>query len=192
MDFKKLFSSVFIVPFIFVVLVIAGIIWKSSQGQGMSSPDNIEAVSPVKNTVKEPVIQTPTPEDLVIQEELNHDRQAQKQTRYLKTKLEQSNLELEEEKTLSLINKLKLENIGALKEPFLDGPKELPQIKVEYIGGDSLKKEAILAIGGTNYQVKERSTPTDQIQVVSITDSSVTLHFSAPKEMNKTIAFKPE
>ena len=68
----------------------------------------------------------------------------------------------------------------------------LPEIKVDYIGGDNVKKEAILSIGGTSYQVKEKSNPTDNIQVVSISDSSVTLHFSAPQELTKTIDYKPE
>ena len=116
----------------------------------------------------------------------------QKQTKDLKIKLEQTNLELEQEKALAEINKLKKENMGAFNEPAVEGQNNLPEIKVEYIGGNSVKKEAILSIGGTSYQVKEKSSPTDNIQVVSISDSSVTLHFSAPQELTKTIDYKPE
>ena len=131
-------------------------------------------------------------EDTAIQEQLDRDRRQQKQTKDLKIKLEQTNLELEQEKAIAEINKLKKENTGAFNEPTADGQNNLPEIKVDYIGGNGVKKEAILSIGGASYQVKEKSSPTANIQVVSISDSSVTLHFSAPEEMTKTIDYKPE
>ena len=131
-------------------------------------------------------------EDTAIQELLDRDRRQQKQTKDLKIKLEQTNLELEQEKAIAEINKLKKENRGAFDEPALEGQKNLPEIKVDYIGGNNVKKEAILSIGGISYQVKEKSNPTADIQVVSISDSSVTLHFSAPEELTKTIDYKPE
>jgi len=131
-------------------------------------------------------------EDAAIQQQLDRDRQEQKQTKDLKIKLEQTNLELEQEKALAQINKLKKENRGAFNEPAVEGQHNLPEIRVDYIGGDSVKKEAILSIGGTSYQVKEKSNPAADIQVVSISDSSVTLHFSAPEELTKTIDYKPE
>ena len=101
-------------------------------------------------------------------------------------------MELEQEKAVAEINKLKKENIGAFNEPSENGQNNLPDIKVEYIGGDNVKKEAILSIGSTSYQVKPNSSLTDNIQVVSISDSSVTLHFSAPQDLTKTIDYKPE
>jgi hypothetical protein len=131
-------------------------------------------------------------EDVAIEQQLERDRQEQKQTKYLKNKLEQTNLELEQEKAMAEINKLKLENIGGFNDSDSDGQKNIPEVKVEYIGGDSVRKEAILSIAGTNFQVKERSNPTDNIQVVSISDSSVTIHFIAPVALTKTIDYKPE
>ena len=131
-------------------------------------------------------------DDSEIQQQLDRDRQQQKITKDLKNKLEQTNLELEQEKAVSEINKLKKENIGAFNEPSENGQSNLPDIKVEYIGGDKVKKEAILSIGSTSYQVKPNSSLTDKIQVVSISDSSVTLHFSAPQDLTKTIDYKPE
>ena len=91
---------------------------------------------------------TANEDDAVIQKQLDRDRRQQKQTKDLKTKLEQTNLELEQEKALAELNKLKKENRGAFNGPTVDGQNELPEIKVEYIGGDSVKKEAILSIGG--------------------------------------------
>jgi len=143
-------------------------------------------------TANDQVSETLIEDDAAIQQQLDRDRQEQKQTKYLKTKLEQTNLELEQEKAIAEINKLKMENRGTFKEPGIDGQKNLPEIKVEYIGGDSVKKEAILSIAGANYQVKEKSSPTDTIRVVSISDSGVTLHFSGPPELTKTIDYKPE
>lgn len=131
-------------------------------------------------------------EDAAIEQQLDHDRQQQKQTKDLKIKLEQTNLELEQEKALAQINKLKRENRGIFDEPLVEGQKNLPEIKVDYIGGDSVKKEAIVSIGGTSYQVKEKSNLTAEAQVVSISDSSVTLHFSAPQDLTKTIDYKPQ
>ena len=131
-------------------------------------------------------------EDTAIQQQLDRDRRQQKQTKDLKIKLEQTNLELEQEKALAEINKLKKENRGAFDESALEGQKNLPEIKLDYIGGNNVKKEAILSIGGISYQVKEKSSPAADIQVVSISDSSVTLHFSAPEELTKTIDYKPE
>jgi hypothetical protein len=131
-------------------------------------------------------------DDAAIQQQLDRDRRQQKQTKDLKIKLEQTNLELEQEKALAEINKLKKDNMEAFDEPSVIGVNNLPEIKVDYIGGDSVKKEAILSIGGASYQVKEKSYPLENIQVVSICDSSVTLHFSAPQDLTKTIEYKPE
>lgn len=131
-------------------------------------------------------------EDAVFQQQLDHDRQQQRQTKDLKIKLEQTDLELEQEKALAQINKLKNENRGAFNESAVDGQNNLPEIRVDYIGGDSIKKEAILSIGSTSYQVKEKSSPLDNIQVISISDSSVTLHFSTPQDLTKTFDYKPE
>jgi len=85
-----------------------------------------------------------------------------------------------------------MENGGLFKEPSIDGQNNFPEVKVEYIAGNDVKKEAIIAIAGTSFQIKEKSSPMDNIQVVSISDTSVTLHFSAPQEVTKTIDFKPE
>ena len=141
--------------------------------------------SPVKG-------EEPLTEDAAFQQQLDRNREEQKQTKYLKIKLEQTNLKLEQEKALAEINKLKTENIGAFNDPLPEGQKNFPEVKVEYIGGDNDKKEAILSIAGTNFQVKEKSSPTDNLQVVSISDSSVTVHFSAPRELTKTIVYRPE
>jgi hypothetical protein len=209
MVFKFLTSKKFL---ILLGVVVIGFILSKFIHKGDSSAVNDAVLPqsqnetintlPVKAVIKEPAfakipvkkidLETSDQEDAAIQEQLDHDREAQKQTKYLKTKLEQTNLELEQEKALAEINKLKMDNIGAFKDPTEESQKNLPEIKVEYIGGGATKKEAILSIAGTNYQVKPKSNLTDSIQVMSISDSSVTLHFTAPQDLTKTIDYKPE
>jgi hypothetical protein len=162
------------------------------------TPQGVSVRPPIKNVIVQKVgaktteLGTANEDDVDIQEQLDRDRQQQKLTKDLKNKLEQTNLELEQEKALSEITKLKKENMDGFNEPSGDGQSSLPEIKIEYIGGGSATKEAILSIGTTIYQVKEKSSLTDNIQVVSISDSSVTVHFSAPQDLTKTIEFKPE
>ena len=212
MDFKRLSQNKLFLPVLAVLFVIVLLVGKSFIKTASTSQENPEAVnsSPVllskdtlvkpaiqkesieKDSSKKPISDASNEDDTAIQDQLDRDRQAQKQTKYLKTKLEQTNLELEQEKALAEINKLKIDNMGAFKDPTEESQKNFPEIKVEYIGGNDIKKEAIVSIAGTNYQVKAKSNPTDNIQVVSISDSSVTLHFSAPQDLTKTIDYKPE
>lgn len=211
MDFKKLQA---ILPFILIGLLFCGfLIWNVFLKNNTSASENDVLPSPTVNLQNKPIglkepIQAPpvkvgkvvnqlsseagNQDDSEIQEQLDRDRQQQKITKDLKNKLEQTNLELEQEKAVAEINKLKKDNIGAFNDPSENGQTNLPDIKVEYIGGDSVKKEAILSIGSASYQVKPNSSVTDNIQVISISDSSVTLHFSAPQNLTKTFDYKPE
>jgi len=201
MGFKNMFSKLQLYVYLLVIFLIGLWVWKFFSKTDVAILDNAATVTTPfneprqENSVKdtgEGVVDA-TPEDVAaIQEQLDRDRRQQKQTKDLKTQLEQTNLELEQEKALSEINKLKKENAGAFNEPAIDGQKNMPEIKVDYIGGSSIKKEAILSIGNASYQVKEKSNPTGNIQVVSISDSGVTLHFSSPEELTKTIDYKPE
>lgn len=183
---------------LFGLLFICLLIWKFTSKADLSVLGSTEIQNPVQNPVmvsqmtSEPDPVTSNEDDAAIQEQLDRDRLQQKHTKDLKIQLEQTDLELEQEKALAQINKLKKENVGAFNEPAVDGQNNLPEIIVNYIGGDNAKKEAILSIGGTSYQVKEKSNPIANIQVVSISDSSVTLHFSAPQDLIKTIEYKPE
>lgn len=210
MDFKKLFSIKTVLIGL-IVLVIAYSLIKLFTPQNQFAKANSDAtvtpqVIPTQEAdksissgfIKAGIHQRKTDsddldqDDAVLQEQLEQDREAQKETKLLKTKLEQTNLELDQEKALAEINKLKIDSVGAFKDPSEETQKDFPEVKVDFIGGDSAKKEAILSIGGNDYQVKEKSNPTDNIQVVSITDSSVTLHFSSPQNITKTIDYIPE
>jgi hypothetical protein len=81
--------------------------------------------------------------------------------------------------------------MGVFKDPS-ESQNGMPEIRVAYIGGDSHQKEAIISVNRESFQVKEKFKPTDNIQVVAISDSSVTLHFDKPGDMTKTFDFKPE
>ena len=204
MDFKKMSLKSILFVSLAAFFLIGFVAMRFFSKTDLPALENNEIQNPVQrglvkettleNSIQNPLAVPPTgkEEDAAIQEQLDRDRKQQKQTKDLRIKLEQANLELEQEKALAEINKLKKENRGTFDEPALEGQKNLPEIKVDYIGGSSLRKEAILSIGGTSYQVKERSNPTADIQVVSISDSSVTLHFSAPEELTKIIDYKPE
>jgi hypothetical protein len=197
MDFKNMLLKP-IFPILLIGLLLIGLLfWKLSSKADLPASGNNETQNPVQNALPVPQMASEAmpgavnEEDTAIQEQLDRDRRQQKETKDLRIKLEQTNLELEQEKALAEINKLKKENRGAFNEPAVDGQNNLPEIKVDYIGGNSAKKEAILSIGGASYQVKEKSSPTDSIQVVSISDSSVTLHISAPQDLTKIIDYKP-
>ena len=208
MDFKKMSLKSILLVSLAAIFLIGFVVMKFSSKTDSSTIENVETLPPAIKEASVKASSTPSAavpqmssqlapgiskeEDTAIQEQLDRDRKQQKQTKDLKIKLEQTNLELEQEKAIAEINKLKKENTGAFNEPTADGQNNLPEIKVDYIGGNGVKKEAILSIGGASYQVKEKSSPTANIQVVSISDSSVTLHFSAPEEMTKTIDYKPE
>jgi len=211
MEFKN--GSFKLILFLSLVgVLILMIAWKMFFETDPSKSENLEAltttsIEPVGHVSIRPNIQTqsfegafgkgsesntPSEEEKDFQKELDHDREEQKQTKFLKAKLEQTDLELEQEKAQAEIDKLRKEDKGNYKELAIDGQKNIPDVIVEYIGGNDVKKEAILSIAGSNYKVKERSSPLDNIQVISISDSSVTLHFSAPQELTKTIDYKPE
>jgi len=200
MEFKKLSLKPVLLVLFLGLLLIGATLWKFSSKADSSVTETVGTLPPAVSIptsvepqmTNEPASGTSKEEDVAIQEQLDHDRQQQKQTKDLKIKLEQANLELEQEKTFAEINKLKKENVGTFNEPAVGGQSNLPEIKIDYIGGNSIKKEAILSIGGASYQVKEKSIPLANIQVVSISNSSVTLHFSAPEELTKTIDYKPE
>jgi len=190
MVFKKLM----LIPGVLIIFILVGIFWRFQVKADSTTQENIEPTLAAPEVLPEKVadINISKEEDDEIQKQFDRDRAEQQQTKYLKTKLEQTNLELDQEKAIAEINKLKMENGGVFYDTNLEGHKKFPEIKVEYIGGDKLKKEAILSIAGINYQVRERSFPTDNIQVVSISDTGVTVHFNAPQALTKTIDYKPE
>ena len=192
MDFKKLFLNKILILSLLGIFIIGTILWKLTSKTEISATEAEVALPSVRPLAQILTAQEAPTEDAAIQKQLDRDREEQKKTKYLKTKLEQTDLELQQEKALAEINKLRMENMGTFKEPSTDGQNGLPEVKVQYIGGDSVKKEAILSIAGTSFQVKEKASPTDNIQVVAISDSSVTLHFNVPQEMTKTFDYKPE
>jgi len=204
MEFKKESLKLMISAVLLGLFLFGVIMWEITSKNNLSAEDKVETASPLQEQSAQEIALKPIvpnvqvlsvldkENDAAIQKQLDRDREEQKQTKYLRTKLEQTNLELEEEKDLAEINKLKIENRGAFKEPTIDGQDNLPEVKVDYIGGDSLKKEAIITISGSSYQVREKSSPQDNIKVMSISDTGVTLHFSAPQDLTKTIEYKPE
>jgi len=195
MDFKNLPLKPVILVLSLGFLLFISLLWGFSSKADLPIWGNSTAQDALPDPappVLQPAVMAGNEDDFAIQEQLDRDRLEQNQTKDLKIKLEQTNLELEQEKAYAQLNKLKMENVGVLNETAVEGNNKIPEIKIEYIGGNSVNKEAILSIGGTSYQVKERSFPVGDIQVVSITDSSVTLHFSAPQDMTKIIDYKPE
>jgi len=213
MDFKKIFTKqiLFFLSVSLVVLVVGVVIWQLTPKSNSSVPDNFVNLpasqdgsmkdAPIKLAAQNPSSDGPTSDpdtdeasqdDAAIQGQLDRDRQEQKQTKYLKTKLEQTELEYEQQKAIAEINKLKMADTEGFKVPDTEDAKSIPDIKVEYIGGDSTRKEAILSIAGATYPVKEKSHPIDSIQVMSISDTSVTVHIMSPQDMTKTIEYRQE
>ena len=211
MDFKKITSKP-LIPILGLVLVVVLVVARFMvHGNTVvaNTNDTAAAVAPVTATNDVPVAITQIAKqmplvaksnndvdvsedaDNAIQQQFDQDREAQKETKFLKMKLEQTNLELDQEKAMAEIDKLKSENVSSLHDSDTD-PKTLPEVKVVYIGGNASQRSAILSIGGANYQVTENSYPVDHVQVLSITDSDVTLHFTAPKDLTKIFEYKQE
>jgi hypothetical protein len=137
-----------------------------------------------------------TPEDTQsikeMKEQMDSDRLQQKKIKILKLQLEQTNLQLEQEKALSEISKLEKENTSVVNVSNDQGQDKYPDVKVIYIGGTAEEKEAILSINGNNYSVKEKNRPVKNVQVLSITNTAVTVHFNLPQDLSTTIEYKPE
>jgi len=148
-----------------------------------------------------PIINIPAPQEMSqedtasmkeMKEEMDSDRQQQKKIKMLKLQLEQTSLQLEQEKDLSEIGKLEKDNTGIVNDSNDQGLGKYPDVRVIFIGGSTQDRQAILSINGNNYAVKEKNKPIRNMEVLAISDSSVTLHFSLPQDLKTTIEYKPE
>jgi len=127
-----------------------------------------------------------------MKDQMDKDRNQQRQIKMLKMQLEQINLQLDNEKALTEINKLKKENAGYVKDSNSQAGTGFPSIRIIYIGGTDTGKEAILSIDGTSYSVKEKDRPVTDVEILNVTDKSVKVHFSAPRELTTVINYVQE
>ena len=112
-------------------------------------------------------------------EQMEKDREQQRRIKNLKMQREETDLELEEQKALSELNKFKKDSIGSVnRENSVDDSNM--DIKIVYLGGVEAQKEAILSINGTNYSVKNKDRPLKNIEVLSIANNDVTIRFLTP------------
>jgi hypothetical protein len=125
-----------------------------------------------------------------MKEQMDADRNQQRQIKMLKMQLEQVNLQLENEKAMAEINKLKSETAGYVRYPQVNSG--VPNIKIIYIGGAETSKEAILSINGTSYSVKVNDRPVTNVEVLGITDQGVKVHLSAPRQRTTFINYVQE
>ena len=110
MEFKRLLLKKILMPGLFVMLVIGVIILRFLPKIDSSISEDSQSSGPIEsnqdilvktNFPDESILNISQDEDMAIQQQLDRDRQEQKQTKYLKNKLEQTNLELEQEKALA-------------------------------------------------------------------------------------------
>ena len=201
MDFKKLNGRAVILLVLAGVMVFVMIITRMAVHESIPeqrSQPMIESnqSEPVRLMAYSRQMKEVTPEDSPsikeMKEQIESDRLQQKKIKILKLQLEQTNLQLEQEKSLSEISKLEKENTGVVNVSNGQGQGKYPDIKVIYIGGTGESKEAILSINGNNYLVKEKNRPVKNVQVLSITDTAVVVHFNLPQDLMTTIEYKPE
>jgi len=201
MDFKKLNGRAVILLVLAGVMVFVMIITRMAVHESIPeqrSQPMIESnqSEPVRLMAYSRQMKEVTPEDSPsikeMKEQIESDRLQQKKIKTLKLQLEQTNLQLEQEKSLSEISKLEKENTGVVNVSNGQGQGKYPDIKVIYIGGTAESKEAILSINGNNYSVKEKNRPVKNVQVLSITDTAVVVHFNLPQDVTTTIEYKPE
>jgi len=127
-----------------------------------------------------------------MKDQMGRDRDQQRQIKMLKMQLEQINLQLDNEKALTEINKLKKENAGYVKDSNSKTGAGFPNIRIIYIGGTDMDREAILSIDGTSYSVKEKDKPVANMDILGVTDQGVRVHFSAPQELTTIINYVQE
>ena len=206
MGFKNLsLRAIILVSIAGVVLLVT--LWGVMTHHPQQEADP-QANTPIVPAVLEPVQMAapaltpldPSTKDAVLEEnqsikemkeQMDNDRLQQKKIKTLKLELEQTNLQLEKDKALSEIDKLERGNMGVVNDSD-DQQGKYPDVKVVYIGGSVEKKQAILAINGTNYWVSENNEPVKNMKIVSITGSTVTVHFNQPQALNAVVEYKPE
>ena len=127
-----------------------------------------------------------------MKEQMERYRKQQRQIKMLKMQFEQINLQLENEKAQTEINKLKRENAGYVKDSGSQEETGFPVIKIIYIGGDAIEKEAIVSIDGTSYSVKPKDRPVSNVEILGISDMGIEIHFSTPHELTTMINYVQE
>lgn len=201
MDFRTLNIKTVILVIVAGLLLVITIFAKITSRpvisqESVPSPATLvpKTITPVMDTHQR-IIADPKEDSLSMKEmkeQMDSDRLQQKKIKMLKLQLEQTNLQLEQEKARSEINKLEKENTSIVNDSNDQGQDKYPEVKVIYIGGSEKSKQAILAINGNNYSVKEKNKPVKNVEVVSINDTSVTLHFNLPQDLTTAIDYKPE
>ena len=201
MDFKNLNGRAVILlalagVMVFVMIITRMAVHESIPEQRSQPMIESNQSEPVRLMAYSRQMKEVTPEDSPsikeMKEQIESDRLQQKKIKTLKLQLEQTNLQLEQEKSLSEISKLEKENTSVVNVSNGQGQGKYPDIKVIYIGGTAESKEAILLINGNNYSVKEKNEPIKNVQVLSITDTAVVVHFNLPQDLMTTIEYKPE
>jgi len=201
MEFRKINKRGMILIFIAGFLIVMAIV-SNYKFKNTDVPNNqIQAPPLPPSFLKQPevvrqqlnAIIPSDDEDEAVQREMkdqmDKDRNQQRQIKMLKMQLEQINLQLDNEKALTEINKLKKENAGYVKDSNSQAGIGFPSVRIIYIGGTDIEKEAILSIDGTSYSVKEKDRPIANVEVLSVTDKGVKVHFSAPQELTTVINY---
>ncbi len=204
MEFKRINTRAIVLISIAGFLIVMTII-SNFKSKSTDVPDNqIQAPALPVSVFKQPevagqrfnTINPSDDEDEAVQrqmkDQMDKDRNQQRQIKMLKMQLEQINLQLDNEKALTEINKLKKENALYVKDSNSQTGTGFPSIRIVYIGGTDIEKEAILSIDGTSYSVKEKDRPVANVEILGVTDKSVKVHFSAPVEMTTVINYVQE
>jgi len=138
------------------------------------------------------VVKTDDEDDAIqkeMKDQMDKDRNQQRQIKMLKMQLEQVNLQLDNEKALTEINKLKKENAGYVKDENTQNNSEYPNIRVIYIGGTETERQAVVSIDGTSYSVKSMDKPVSYLEILNITNKGVKVRFDAPHVLTTFINY---
>lgn len=118
-----------------------------------------------------------------LRQQMNKQRDIQQQIKLHNLELEQTKVQLEQEKALAEMNQLRKANLGIVKDPNGDGMLSLPDTKVIFLSASEKGKEAILSINGGNYTVKEGDRPLNNVLVKLIDNKGVTILVNGEKEI---------
>ena len=156
MEFKRINTRAMVLISIAVFLILMTIVSNFKSKSTIVHDNQIQELA-LTEPPQHPVLRTTLTsgvevvsedEDEAVQREmkdqLDKDRNQQRQIKMLKMQLEQINLQLDNEKALTEINKLKKENAGYVKDSNLQADAGFPNIRIIYIGGTDIGKEAII------------------------------------------------
>lgn len=171
--------------------ITARVVWQHQENMMPTDVVGNKQASEAEFTIiDQPVTNEPDRDDAALNamiEDMEKDRVEQRMIRALKMRKQETDLELEEQKSRAELNRLR--NLNPPQEAKAGDTSNL-DVKIIYLGGNETDKEAILSVNGSSYSVKVRDRILEDFEVVSITDTGVIMRSLKAPFQTATYQFK--